>query len=68
MLISRNEAIERLDNYRDVARTDPDGARCLAVSVLLDIIDDEGVRYAFRRIGTDTIPEPNFVEDKLNDR
>lgn len=56
MLISRNEALERLRDIRTVYHHDPDTARELAISVLLDIVDDEHVRFSFNMaVG---FPEP----------
>lgn len=48
MLISRNEALEQLREIRAVHHKDPATAHALAVSVLLDIVDDEHVRFAFK--------------------
>ncbi len=48
MLISRNEALDRLKEYREVAKVDPEAAHELAVSVLLDIVDDEHIRFSFQ--------------------
>lgn len=48
MLISRNEALERLREIREVFHVDPDAATELATSVLLDIVDDEHVRFSFK--------------------
>lgn len=48
MLISRNEALEQLREIRNVNHKDPATAHALAVSVLLDIVDDEHIRFAFK--------------------
>jgi hypothetical protein len=50
MTISRNEALERLRDYRDVAVKDPDGALELAIGVLLEIIEDEHISFSFRMV------------------
>lgn len=48
MLISRNEALERLHEIRAVHHSDPATAQALAISVLLDIVEDEHIRFTFK--------------------
>lgn len=49
--ISRNEALERLREYRTLAREhSPSAAREMAISVLLDIIDDEHISFSFKLV------------------
>ncbi len=70
MLISRNEALERLREYRTVAqRGDTESAREMAIGVLLDIIDDEYIRFSFKMVTNfeDTLePLPKILADDLS--
>lgn len=50
MLISRNEALDRLREYREVAHVDPESAREMAISVLLDIVNDSHIHFAFQMV------------------
>lgn len=50
MILSRNEALERLREYREVAKTDPDSAQEMAISVLLDIIEDDHITFSFKMV------------------
>ncbi len=50
MIISRNEALRLLDECRLISKTDPESAREMAIGVLLDIVDDEHIRFSFKMV------------------
>lgn len=47
-MITRNEALSRLREYHELSLVDPETAHCLADSVLVEIVDDEEIRSAYR--------------------
>lgn len=48
MAITRNEALVRLREYHELSLKDPETAHVLADSVLLEIVDDQEIRTAYR--------------------